>query len=187
MKALRNIEELDARLVECAIDYFEAALARTESAAIQRGAERPGAPSAWKAGSIDSAPPLVFDAAGDGLKTNVGVKAGGVIRMVNARRGFGLYGPYITLTPGAWIARLYLEPAHARCGRAAFDVSAESATIMLGFAALDLDLRDQTVVELPIYLDRALSGIETRLFCAKGACMAIQRVEFERRQLASAI
>lgn len=119
-------------------------------------------------------------AAGDpALRTHTGRLDGGTIAFVDAAAGTALFGPYISLPAGRYIARLCFGSAGARRGRAIFDVSAETGARRLAERALDVGNLSSAspIAELVFESSVELHRLEVRLFCERGFTARIEFVE----------
>src|SRR3712207_6150256 len=110
-----------------------------------------------------------FPAGGPPVQTEVGQRRGGLVELLGAG-GTGVYGPYIALPRGRYVARLRFRAGWAPGGAAVLDVSAdvgETRIASLPFEAARLG-EAGTAVELLFEAESDLAGVEVRLFCRPG-------------------
>lgn len=129
-------------------------------------------PQGWRRPQIQ-VPPLAKEilirADDDRLKTQIGAKIGGQIRL-NGERGWGLYGPYVPLAPGFYEMTINFSDSPLK-GRAAMDIAGGNSTQSFvnrfiyggncgnGKATLRVTLpRDTIKVEVRLYCDEDFSG-----------------------------
>ena len=121
-------------------------------------------------------PALRFLADHPDLRSAAGVLSDRKIR-IESRPGCGLYGPYIDLPAGIWIARIHFdEPPR---GRAHMDVCTDVGATVLALRRLDFDAVEYRTAELAVILPGPTTACEVRLFCEAGVHAVISAVEFE--------
>ena len=158
-------------------DYFVRALARTgwysRRIAVPGGGD---ALTVWEARHLAAAK-FEFAAADTRLQTQTGTRQDGAIAFVNASAGVGLYGPYLDLPAGRYVARIRFRPGAPRDGRASADVVCMGASRRL--AEKSIDRGDVTELEFATTMD--VTGVEVRLFTKRGFTAMIDAVEFVPR------
>ncbi|HYF09843.1 MAG TPA: hypothetical protein VD970_19660 [Acetobacteraceae bacterium] len=137
----------------------------------------------WNPRLVATSPDLLDIAADDPrLRLGSGAeRAQGRIRVNAARGATVLFGPYVALDAGQWLARLVLSPG-AWTGQARLDIAVAggsriSAAESLDFARLD---RWSGGPALRFTLDRAAEAAELRLHAQPGLHAEILGVEFHR-------
>jgi 2-polyprenyl-3-methyl-5-hydroxy-6-metoxy-1,4-benzoquinol methylase len=158
--------------------YFAAALSRNGWFGHKHVAGIPGWLNVWEAQLREA---VVFRfAAGDPiLGTEVGVRVGDVIALQNARHGTALYGPYITLPTGRYVAQVYFRPGTPRVGRAIMDIAVEIGTRQVTQRVIEVAhlLDSHPVAKLEFASDGELRELEVRLICDPGFTAQIEAVE----------
>jgi len=113
------------------------------------------------------------------IHTVVGERLAHSIRL-RAETGCGLFGPYVDLPAGRWIARIVFEGPSE--GRVTIDMSAETGKIVLASRQVDLSALESRAVALSAALPRPFSACEVRLCCEHGVQADISVVEIELDQ-----
>ncbi len=119
-----------------------------------------------------------FPAGEPPVHTQVGQRRGGLVELLGAE-GTGIYGPYIALPRGRYVARLRFRAGWAPGGTAVLDVSADAGETRIAskpFEAAGLAGAGMAV-ELPFEAESDLAGVEVRLFCRPGFTGALEAVE----------
>ncbi len=113
------------------------------------------------------------------LHTLVGAKQANGIRLHGAGSGFGLFGPYMPLSPGQYTGRVFLGADAARVGECLLEVCARHGERILARSSYDLGTIPPGPGEIAIsfVLDLPEEDIELRLFCSEGASALITAVE----------
>ncbi|MDO9707550.1 class I SAM-dependent methyltransferase [Paracraurococcus lichenis] len=157
-------------------DYFARALAETGWHGLRRGCADPDWMTVWEARRRDQ--PVFRATGGDPrLQTQAGRREGDLI-LLEGRAGTGLYGPYITLPAGTYLARLRFRGGFA-AGRARMDVACRTGSHLLAERQVDLGAigAEGLSFDLPFGADREMETLEVRLFCEQGFQAAIEHVE----------
>ncbi len=110
---------------------------------------------------------------GAGAKNDTGIAAIG-------QAGTLLYGPYLDLLPGNYIARIRFHPEMPFTGRAHCDVAANSGNLSVVSFELNTNQHSGRVVELRFSTAQKLVQAEIRIFCPAEFSATIIGVEFER-------
>jgi FkbM family methyltransferase len=116
------------------------------------------------------------------LGTLIGKRTAGAIVIDRCDKGAALYGPYIGLRAGDYLASVRLDGQKKLAGSALMDVvyARGEATV----ASAELDLREaaggRAVLELPFTLGHAVPDIEVRLQCLQQVSATILGVELTR-------
>ena len=117
--------------------------------------------------------------ASDGrLQTGSGTRRNGAIVLEGAA-GTGLFGPYLSLPRGRWVARLHFEEGAAAAGSAVMDVCAGNG----GARIAERPIRGGELAAeswspaLPFVAAEDLTGVEVRLFCDEGFAATLKSVE----------
>lgn len=158
-------------------DYFARALAETGWYGLRRTCADPGWMTLWEARRRDQP---VFRATGDDgrLSTQVGRREDGAILLEGAA-GTGLFGPYIALPAGTYVARLRFRGGAPASGRARMDVACNTGRHLLAERWIDAGAigPDGASFALPFGAEREMATLEVRLFCEEGFRAAIDAVE----------
>lgn len=151
-------------------DYFAAALARTGWFGRRIAVDGVDRLRVWEARHREGAV-FRFAASDPRIQTEIGTRQDGTILLDGRGRGTGLYGPYIELPPGAYLARIGFRGRPA--GDAVMDVSHGGGQHRLAHRPVGRD----AVEELGFVVDSHISGVEVRLFCEPGCSMTVEYVE----------
>jgi FkbM family methyltransferase len=116
---------------------------------------------------------LRFDGDDPALKSHIGKRAGGFIRLTEA--GCGLYGPYVDLPAGRCDARILLQGR----GKGTVRIDMMSSLGRVELAGRNIDLRDvpENVLSISADLPRPMFGCEVRLHTHGDAVAEIVGVE----------
>ena len=139
-------------------DYFRQALAATQWSGVRHPIQDP---AIWELQANKL--PRRFVGRDDGLMTITGQINGSNIELVDASAGFGLYGPYVALPQGEYVARIDVGETPEPKGGGEMQVCADGSSIVLATARFVLNHRTRSI-ELPFFLDRDYSGVEVRLY-----------------------
>src|SRR5579863_7027569 len=112
------------------------------------------------------------------LFSGVGKKTANGIVIDDCDKGVALYGPYISLDPGDYVASLCFDHQKKLAGSVMMDVYTGGASAI---ASARFDLRKVSTgakkVELKFSLDQRVTRLEIRLFCVKQVSATISGVE----------
>jgi hypothetical protein len=120
-----------------------------------------------------------FTATDGNLHTQVGIFRDGAIVLDRAAKGSGLFGPYIDLPAGRYVARLNFRPEATLHGRAVADVVCDVGRTRLAQARIDARAGAQPLesIEMAFASDADMIGVEVRLLCAAGFSATLDSVE----------
>ena len=156
-------------------DYFVRALARTGWFGRQLEVPDGGdALTVWEARHMAAAR-FAFLATDVRLQTQTGLRRDGAITFASATAGTGLYGPYIDLPAGRYLARIRFRPGAPRAGHAVADVVCADASQRLA----EMEIGHGDVIELAFSAASEAKGLEIRLFNRGGFTAMIDAVEIE--------
>ena len=113
--------------------YFRQALRRTGWSGRRHASADLGWVSVWDAWKRSDTS-LTITAADPRLHTMTGTKEPGGIVLHDAEQGYALFGPYVTLMPGRYVARVMLGSEAAREGRFVLEASASHGNRVLASA-----------------------------------------------------
>lgn len=156
-------------------DYFASALSRTGWFGRRLGVVGHNRQRVWEACRRESVS-FRFTANAPEIKTQIGRLEGERLSIDGRRRGFAVYGPYIDLPAGTYVARIGLFES-ARRGGAVMDVTAEAGKLKL----VNLPLAVGTVPEVAFKLKHDMAKIEVRLHTERGFAAEIEFVEIAPR------
>jgi SAM-dependent methyltransferase len=113
------------------------------------------------------------------LHTQVGTRRDGAIVLDGAAKGTGLFGPYIDLPAGRYVARLCFRPNTTLEGCAVMDVACDTGRTRLAHASIDTrrGVRPPHITEMTFASDTDLNGVEVRLLCEAGFSATLESVE----------
>ena len=158
-------------------DYFAGALAECGWHGLRRDCADPAWLTLWEARRRDQP---VFRAGGDDTRLNTvaGRREGDAIRLEGAA-GTGLFGPYIALPAGTYLARLRFAAGVPASGRARMDVACSTGRHLLAELQIDGAIIGAAgaSLDLPFGSERDMETLEVRLFCEEGFQAAIAGVE----------
>jgi SAM-dependent methyltransferase len=120
-----------------------------------------------------------FAASDPRLQTHVGVRRDGAIVLERAQKGTGLFGPYVDLPAGRYVARLALRPHTVLRGRATIDVVCDTGNTRLADARIDAHERGEQYESPTIIFgsDAPMAGVEVRLMCDAGFSATVESME----------
>ncbi len=156
-------------------DYFKSILERTGWTGVQTKSDDIKWMTVWTAIRRDDI--LKFAADDRRLKTKVGSRAANMIQFTG-RAGTGLFGPYIRLPPGHYVARLCFSPEPI-IGAATMDVCVGAAHTPICRRALRDGALSGDVASLDFQLAEGSDEVEVRLFCRSGFKANLLSVEIE--------
>lgn len=160
-------------------DYFVEVLA-TEgwSAQLHRSGETPFA-DVWEARKL-SAEAQYFSASDPRIVVPSGMRDESGIQLRQLGEQWGFFGPYTTLPPGDWRARVLFQRDSKTLGCATFDICMEHGQKVLASRQVDFAETgsDIAALELDFHLSRATILIEARLFCRTECTAWIEAIEF---------
>lgn len=160
-------------------EYFRAALERCGWVGERLACSDPGWATVWRARRT-SEWSLELTADSPQLQTATGLRQAGRIEFAG-NEGVGVYGPYIALPRGRYIAKLRFASGRPVVGSAMMDVSAGNGEVRIASRLLRSGLSDgSTDVCLAFEAREDLSGVEVRLFCANGFRASLEAVEIKR-------
>lgn len=145
--------------------YFEQAFAATGWIGTQHAL--PG-PATWELRR--SAEPLEFMANDPRLASLTGTRTPTSIRLAHAPQGFAVFGPYIPLSPGRFVAGLWLDGNADAAGQATMDICVKSGTKILSSRSVAMAELEPGVpcLELAFTLDAFYEDVEVRLANEEG-------------------
>ena len=153
-------------------DYFRQALARSgwfgRRIAVPEGGD---ALTVWEARHL--AARFAFPARDPRLQTQTGIRQDNGLVFTRAVAGTGLFGPYLDLPAGAYVARIHFRAGAPRAGEATLDICCESGARRLA----EVRLGSGEVAEIAFSTATDVSGVEVRLFNRKGFTAIIEEVE----------
>jgi SAM-dependent methyltransferase len=158
-------------------DYFAEALARTGWHGRRIPCADPAWATVWEARRRTEMG-VQLAASDPRLRTEIGMRRDGAIILEGAG-GTGIYGPYLPLPRGHWIARLRFRAGVPVSGAAVMDVSAGNGAARLAARPVQAEAvpAEGWVLSLPFIATEDLSGVEVRLFCEPGFRAALEAVE----------
>ncbi|WP_431272816.1 hypothetical protein [Dankookia sp. P2] len=158
-------------------DYFARALAECGWYGLRQACADPGWLTLWEARRRDQ-PVFRATAADPRLNTQAGRREGDAILLEGAA-GTGLFGPYITLPAGTYLARLRFRPGAPVGGRARMDVACSTGRHLLAERQVDGGMVGVVGLhlDLPFGAERDMETLEVRLFCEEGFQATIAGVE----------
>jgi SAM-dependent methyltransferase len=159
-------------------DYFSGVLARCGWFARKIAAPGVDRLRVWEARHLSDAV-FRFPAADPRVQTEVGVRRDGIVVLDRVAKGTGLYGPYIDIPSGSYIARINFRRDSPISGHATMDVACDGARTQLASASIETVTigEGSSTAELPFVSSADMSGVEVRLFCERGFSAMIESVE----------
>ncbi len=158
-------------------DYFRRALRKTGYMFQKHSSTDIGCGIVWDAWKN----PTVIEACDVRLATRNGNRQDGAIHFINSPPGHELWGPYIPLAQGAYIAVLYLRHGAKRSGEIMIDACAAGGTKIFAASHFDFDrfsdAEDMISLSLPFDLQQDYEDVEVRLLCKSSFTGCIERLE----------
>jgi hypothetical protein len=118
-------------------------------------------------------PVLRFVAADPQIRTEIGCKVDGVIK-IGGQRGCGLFGPYVELGIGRHVAAIQL--VGPRRGWVNLNISAECGETTLAERLIDLSTINGDILDISADLSRPFANCEVRVSCREDAELTIRSV-----------
>ena len=173
--AARNFGWLELGFQE---GYFVEALQRTGWLGRRHSIGDHGMMVVWHARKRDAVG-LTMNANDKRLFTEIGTKQEAVIVLPGGISGTGLFGPYVDMPRGRYIARISFDRRYAIKGTATLDVCGSVGTKVVAKANINSKeiMENNMAAELPFDIIDDVSQIEIRLFCPKEFTGAISVVE----------
>jgi SAM-dependent methyltransferase len=153
-------------------DYFTRALARTGWSGRRIGVAGQNRQRIWEARRGNNTG-VRFAANAPEIKTQIGRIVEGLIALDGSKAGTAIYGPYVEMPPGKYVARLGFRAGAARRGTAKLDVCFDGGRKRLA----ERRVRDDEAAELNFTLREDASDLEIRLFVERGFIGQIEFVE----------
>ena len=154
-------------------DYFVAALMR--AGWFPRRVQT-GGPGVWEARRREGLS-FRFPASGPEILTHIGAVRGDTLVLDGRTQGTAVYGPYIELPAGEYLARIGFRDGRAPRGPALMDVAAETGARRIA----ELSLADGPPAEIAFRLDGYARNVEVRLLAEQGFTGEIEYVEIVPR------
>jgi SAM-dependent methyltransferase len=154
-------------------DYFVAALMR--AGWFPRRVQTEGA-GVWEARRLEGLS-FRFPASGPEIRTQIGALNGDALVLDGGAQGTAVYGPYIELPAGDYLARIGFRDEKTPPGPAVMDVAAEAGARRIA----ELSLSDRRPAEILFRLDDYARNVEVRLHAEQGFNGEIAYVEIVRR------
>jgi len=113
------------------------------------------------------------------VRSEIGRKTDAGLLIDGQRAGTGIYGPYVDLPAGRYIASVILAPNTERSGTAYIDVTYGGGAMRLAERRIEEISASDESFSIPFVAAEAIRDVEIRLFCALDCKVTIDRVEFE--------
>jgi hypothetical protein len=159
-------------------DYFRQALEQTGWSGMKLPCSDPGWMTLWEARRRDQ-PVFRATAADPRLNTVVGQRTQHTIEIKGGKAGTGLYGPYITLPAGTYIARIRFRSDQSSGGQARMDIVTNVGMQLLAERIIEgsaISAAGATFA-LPFTAKQDLVQLEVRLLCEKEFHAIVEAVE----------
>ena len=154
-------------------DYFTAALARAGWFGRRVGVDGQNRLRVWEARHRESAR-FRFEAGSPQVQTQIGRLEGGTLVLDGREAGTAVYGPYLDLPAGDYLARIGFRAGAPRRGGAVMDVAGDSGQTRFA----KQQIRNDEPAELRVTLPADAKGVEIRLFADRGFIAQIDYLEF---------
>lgn len=115
------------------------------------------------------------------MRTAIGVQSDISIVLRLGNPGHGLFGPYVTLPPGSFEARVYFAPGTAS-GGATVEIVTDRGRFVLISARVAGSRLHKGVARIEFSCQEVTEDVEVRLTCDGDFEGEITRVEIERRE-----
>jgi hypothetical protein len=113
------------------------------------------------------------------IRTQIAQKTNSGLVVTKAKSGTALYGPYIDLLPGHYVARIRFDPRANFSGRAHCNVCCDGGMHSIASMTLDAAVHPREI-ELKFSAPTKLPQVEVRIFCEHNFTATVSYVEFER-------
>jgi hypothetical protein len=129
--------------------------------------------------SADIRTPVRLAVTDSRVKTAIGVRRNGVIEVAAREAGTGLYGPYVDLPRGSYVARMYFAETSPLAGSATMDVCTGKGSKVLAKRRIQAAAlrKSSMTAALPFESACDLQNVEVRLFCEPGFHACISSIE----------
>lgn len=111
------------------------------------------------------------------IRTQIGVKTDEGVLRSSGNRGFVMYGPYISLPAGRYVARIHLLPGKRMSGRGVCDVCFRSGKVIVTSIDVNLSELYRPSIELLFELSERQGDVEIRVFCDDRSLLEITGLE----------
>ena len=122
---------------------------------------------------------LSFAAAGGRLHTQIGRLQETFFHVENAGEGQAVFGPYVDLEAGVYVAKIRFCEGRARSGSAIIDVVAGGGARVVVSRELRLEETASDFAEIDFNFTENVSAAEVRLFCRAGAVVSIAGLDID--------
>lgn len=113
------------------------------------------------------------------IRTEVAQRTNSGLEITKVKSGTAIFGPYIDLQPGRYVARINFDPRAGFSGRAHCDVCCDGGMHTIASMKLDAAAHPRQV-ELRFSAPAKLPHVEVRIFCEHDFTATVTSVEFER-------
>jgi lysophospholipase L1-like esterase len=122
-------------------------------------------------------------AGGPPFSGDIGRRADAVLHLAGGESGWALTGPYFTLQPRDYTARISFAPGAARIGRVIMQVTVRAGETTMATREFDLASTDEPWLSLDFGLATAEPDCEIRLWCYPGVNAVFTTVEIMQREV----
>ena len=112
------------------------------------------------------------------IYSQIGIRNNNNILVSNGLAGYLVYGPYVYLQAGKYIANIYLSDTTSLMGNGYIDVSCRKGEVILAKKAIVFkNLSGSDKIQIEFYTDKDESDIEVRLLCYEKSRVKVSAVE----------
>lgn len=156
--------------------YFCSALARHGWAGVEyRGKDGP-----WSSALIARRKcemTQIYTFASGALMSQIGTRRGSVLAVGPEEVGYAVFGPYVTLPPGAWTAQVILDEQAVNFGRVFIDVVDKQGAVVV---APESECPAE-FCQVDFANEQQLDSIEVRVRCPEGTHLSIHGIKLSLR------
>jgi ubiquinone/menaquinone biosynthesis C-methylase UbiE len=159
--------------------YFVEALTSEGWIALKHPSSETPVADVWVARKLLHQPQL-YVASDPAIYVPSGMRDESGIKLHRLSQEWGFFGPYATLPPGNWQARIHLIPGPELIGQVVLDVCTGHGQQIIASREIDLFQLPaySTAIELDFTLAKVTTLIEARMYCQNPCTVGIQAIEF---------
>ena len=116
------------------------------------------------------------------IHTNIGIKADDGTIVSTGMAGYLIYGPYIKILPGNYVASLDLVGTGNLKGKGRVEVTCKMGEVILANRDLDfVDFMKAERIQIDFVINKQENEVEVRLYCYDKSYVKISAIEIEKK------
>lgn len=120
-----------------------------------------------------------YPASHPAMRSEIAMRVGNTFVLDGHKEGTAIYGPYINLPPGRYLAKIFFAPDAPLHGHSVLDVASDGGRLRLAYKVVDQKDQAKGDPKVEFVVPDGGRDVEVRLFCAKGFVGTIEGIEFE--------